>query len=184
MVNGAHPPGAGNGPPLGVRNRDHRDRGKGREDHLALRQVEPAMERGDEWYRLTGKQRERIIIEMKVQQIKIMSPLANSLDHGHMQRIGVADRAVQTQCLRKTCLRLSRPHFAGEGCRSGDLDSQDCGVPLKIAAKIDAVDRDYFESEIRKLLTLPDVEYIGEISDSEKSSFLSGAIALVATVSR
>src|SRR5258707_15862501 len=98
--------------------------GKGREDHLALRQVEPAMERGDEWYRLTGKQRERIIIEMKVQQIKIMSPLANSLDHGHMQRIGVADRAVQTQCLRKTCLRLSRPHFAGEGCRSGDLDSQ------------------------------------------------------------
>jgi len=101
-----------------------------------------------------------------------------------MQRIGVADRAVQTQCLRKTCLRLSRPHFAGEGCRSGDLDSQDCGVPLKIAAKIDAVDRDYFESEIRKLLTLPDVEYIGEISDSEKSSFLSGAIALVATVSR
>jgi hypothetical protein len=35
VVNGAHPPGAGNGPPLGVRNRDHRDRGKGREDHLA-----------------------------------------------------------------------------------------------------------------------------------------------------
>jgi hypothetical protein len=30
-----------------------------------------------------------------------------------------------------------------------------CGVPLKIAAKVDAVDRDYFESEIRKLLTPP-----------------------------
>ncbi len=28
-----------------------------------------------------------------------------------------------------------------------------CGVPLKIAAKVDAVDRDYFESEIRKLLS-------------------------------
>src|SRR5262249_47069543 len=27
-----------------------------------------------------------------------------------------------------------------------------CGVPLKIAAKVDAVDRDYFETEIRKLL--------------------------------
>src|SRR5215469_13867666 len=40
-----------------------------------------------------------------------------------------------------------------------------CGVPRKIAAKVDAVDRDYFESEIRKLLTPPDVEYIGEISD-------------------
>jgi glycosyltransferase involved in cell wall biosynthesis len=57
-----------------------------------------------------------------------------------------------------------------------------CGVPLKIAAKVDAVDRDYFESEIRKLLTPPDVEYIGEISDGEKSSFLSGAIALLAPI--
>src|ERR1700736_3712185 len=56
------------------------------------------------------------------------------------------------------------------------------GVPLKIAAKIDAVDRDYFESEIRKLLAPPDVEYIGEISDGEKSSFLSGAIALLAPI--
>jgi glycosyltransferase involved in cell wall biosynthesis len=57
-----------------------------------------------------------------------------------------------------------------------------CGIPLKIAAKVDAVDRDYFASEIRKLLTPPDVEYIGEISDGEKSSFLSGAIALLAPI--
>src|SRR6266446_8937087 len=104
MVNGADPPGGGNGPPLSVRNRDHRDRGECREDHLMLRQVESAMERGDEWRRLTGKQRERIVIEMKVQHIEIMSPLANSLEHGHMQRIRVADRAVQTQCLRPACL--------------------------------------------------------------------------------
>jgi glycosyltransferase involved in cell wall biosynthesis len=57
-----------------------------------------------------------------------------------------------------------------------------CGLPVKIAAKIDPVDRDYFESEIRKLLTPPDIEYIGEISDSEKSSFLSGAVALLAPI--
>jgi glycosyltransferase involved in cell wall biosynthesis len=57
-----------------------------------------------------------------------------------------------------------------------------CGVPLKIAAKLDVVDRDYFECEIRKLLRPPDVEYIGEISDSEKSSFLSGAVALLAPI--
>jgi glycosyltransferase involved in cell wall biosynthesis len=56
------------------------------------------------------------------------------------------------------------------------------GIPLKIAAKVDAVDRDYFESEISKLLAPPDVEYIGEIGDSEKSSFLSGAIALLAPI--
>src|SRR5438876_289199 len=94
VVNGADPAGASNGPPLGVRNRDHWDRGKGREDHLVLRQVESAMERGDEWCRLTGKQGERIVIEMKVQQIEIRSPLADSLEHGHMQRIRVADRAL------------------------------------------------------------------------------------------
>jgi glycosyltransferase involved in cell wall biosynthesis len=62
------------------------------------------------------------------------------------------------------------------------LIAKRCGVPLKIAAKVDAVDRDYFESEIRKLLTPPDIEYIGEISDHEKSNFLSGAIALLAPI--
>src|SRR5262249_18303201 len=66
------------------------------------------MERGDEWCRLTGKQGKRIVIEMKVQQIEIMSPLANSLKHGDMQRIRVADRAVKTQCLRPTCLQVGR----------------------------------------------------------------------------
>src|SRR5712671_3218013 len=60
--------------------------------------------------------------------------------------------------------------------------AQHCGVPLKIAAKIDAVDLDYFQAEIRKLLTPPDIEYIGEISDGEKSTFLSGAIALLAPI--
>src|SRR5262249_25285169 len=104
MVNGADPPGAGNGPPLGVRNRDHWDRRKGREHHLVLRQVESAMERGDEWCRLTRKQGKRIVIEMKVQQIEIMSPLANSLEHGDMQRIRGADRAFKTKCIRPTCL--------------------------------------------------------------------------------
>src|SRR5262249_18519063 len=67
-----------------------------------------AVERGDEWCRLTGKQGKRIVIEMKVQQIEIMSPLANSLEHGDMQRIRVADRAVKTQCLRPTCLQVGR----------------------------------------------------------------------------
>jgi len=53
------------------------------------------------------------------------------------------------------------------------------GLPLRIAAKVDKVDREYFESEIRPLLALPNIEYIGEISDAEKSSFLSGAMALL-----
>ena len=54
-----------------------------------------------------------------------------------------------------------------------------CGLPLKIAAKIDPVDRDYFTDEIRPMLDEPGIEYIGEINDREKSAFLSGAIALL-----
>jgi glycosyltransferase involved in cell wall biosynthesis len=57
-----------------------------------------------------------------------------------------------------------------------------CGLPIKIAAKVDKVDEDYFEQQIRPLLSLPHVEYIGEISDHEKADFLSGALALLVTI--
>ena len=60
--------------------------------------------------------------------------------------------------------------------------AQRAGIPLKIAAKVDNADRDYFEAQIRPLLDSPLVEYIGEIGDHEKSNFLSGAIALMATI--
>jgi glycosyltransferase involved in cell wall biosynthesis len=60
--------------------------------------------------------------------------------------------------------------------------AQQCGLPLKIAAKVDKVDREYFEERVRPLLASPDVEYIGEISDGEKSAFFSGAIALLAPI--
>jgi glycosyltransferase involved in cell wall biosynthesis len=53
------------------------------------------------------------------------------------------------------------------------------GMPIKIAAKIDAVDRDYFNSQIRTLLRDPLVEYLGEISESEKTEFLGNAYALL-----
>ena len=53
------------------------------------------------------------------------------------------------------------------------------GLPLKIAAKVDRVDREYFEKEIRPLLGQPGIEYIGEISDGDKSAFLGGAMALL-----
>lgn len=57
-----------------------------------------------------------------------------------------------------------------------------CGLPLKIAAKVDKVDTAYFEEQIRPLLRLPGIDYIGEISDSEKSEFLSGATALLVPI--
>jgi len=57
--------------------------------------------------------------------------------------------------------------------------AQQCGMPIKIAAKIDSADREYFEKEIKPLFDLPHVEFIGEISDHQKAEFLSGAHALL-----
>jgi glycosyltransferase involved in cell wall biosynthesis len=58
-----------------------------------------------------------------------------------------------------------------------------CGIPLKIAAKVDPADRDYYDELIGPLITgNPLVEYIGEISDHEKSDFLSGAVGLLVPI--
>lgn len=57
--------------------------------------------------------------------------------------------------------------------------AKQAGVPLKIAAKVDAVDKEYFDSEIRHLLDDPLVEYIGEIGERDKEAFLGGAYALL-----
>ncbi len=53
------------------------------------------------------------------------------------------------------------------------------GMELKIAAKVDKTDREYFETKIKPLLNHPLVEYIGEINDAEKNEFLGGAYALL-----
>jgi glycosyltransferase involved in cell wall biosynthesis len=53
------------------------------------------------------------------------------------------------------------------------------GLKLKIAAKVDAVDRTYFAEVIEPLLSEPGVEFVGEIGDSEKSAFLGNAAALL-----
>jgi glycosyltransferase involved in cell wall biosynthesis len=58
-----------------------------------------------------------------------------------------------------------------------------CGIPLKIAAKVDRADEEYYEQLISPLITgNPLVDYIGEISDHEKSEFLSGAIGLLVPI--
>ena len=53
------------------------------------------------------------------------------------------------------------------------------GMPLKIAAKIDKHDQDYFETVIQPLLGSADVEFIGEIGYAEKDDFLGNAAALL-----
>lgn len=53
------------------------------------------------------------------------------------------------------------------------------GMPLKIAAKVDAADRAYFEDCIQPLLHEPLVDFIGEIGEPDKANFLGYAAALL-----
>jgi glycosyltransferase involved in cell wall biosynthesis len=54
------------------------------------------------------------------------------------------------------------------------------GMPLKIAAKVDRVDQAYWEEQIRPMVeSYSNVEFIGEIAESEKSEFLGNAAALL-----
>jgi glycosyltransferase involved in cell wall biosynthesis len=58
--------------------------------------------------------------------------------------------------------------------------AQRTGFPLKIAAKVDKADKEYFDTQIAPLLKdNPVVEYIGEINDQEKSEFLGNAAGLL-----
>ena len=53
------------------------------------------------------------------------------------------------------------------------------GVKLKIAAKVDKVDLDYFKRVIEPMLDPPLIEFIGEIDDKQKCDFVGKALALL-----
>jgi glycosyltransferase involved in cell wall biosynthesis len=53
------------------------------------------------------------------------------------------------------------------------------GKRIKIAAKVDRVDQQYFAEMIEPLLAMPHVEFIGEIGDDQKATFLGNAAALL-----
>ena len=55
-------------------------------------------------------------------------------------------------------------------------------IPLKIAAKVDRVDKKYFKTVIEPLLTDSLVEVVGEIGDREKNEFLGNAYALLSPI--
>jgi glycosyltransferase involved in cell wall biosynthesis len=57
--------------------------------------------------------------------------------------------------------------------------AKQAGMPLKIAAKVDPVDKDYVESVIAPLLRISLVEFVGEIGEGEKAEFLGNAYALL-----
>ena len=53
------------------------------------------------------------------------------------------------------------------------------GIPLKLAAKVDTVDQEYFDAAVKPWLDHPLIEFLGEIDDARKSEFLAGALALL-----
>lgn len=57
--------------------------------------------------------------------------------------------------------------------------AQRTGMNLKIAAKVDTVDSEYFENMIKPLLKSDGIEYVGEIGEAEKNDFLGDAYALL-----
>ncbi len=56
------------------------------------------------------------------------------------------------------------------------------GEKIRIAAKVDKADKEYFERDIKPLLSSPNVEFLGEIGEREKSAFLGGADALLFSI--
>ena len=57
--------------------------------------------------------------------------------------------------------------------------AQKAGMPLKIGAKVDNADLEYFDTQIRPLLEQYDIEFLGEIGFPEKNELLGGATALL-----
>ncbi len=57
--------------------------------------------------------------------------------------------------------------------------AKQAGMPLKIAAKVDRADREYFETCIKPLMNTSLIELIGEIGDHEKNDFLGNATAFL-----
>jgi|SRR5579872_1242770 glycosyltransferase involved in cell wall biosynthesis len=55
-------------------------------------------------------------------------------------------------------------------------------MTLKIAAKVDRADREYFEAKIKPLLKHPLIDFIGEIGSAEKQEFLGNAAALLFSI--
>lgn len=53
------------------------------------------------------------------------------------------------------------------------------GIPIKMAAKVDRTDREFFEDRIKPSLSHPLVEFVGEIGEDLKEEFLGGAMALL-----
>ena len=101
--------------------------------------------------------------------------------------VGTVLHGLPAQLLSPKAVKPSYFAFLGRIASEKGIDrairiARHCGVPLKVAAKVDKTDQDYFVEQIEPMLKSSNVEFIGEISDIDKSEFLSGAIALLVPI--
>jgi glycosyltransferase involved in cell wall biosynthesis len=101
--------------------------------------------------------------------------------------VGTVLHGLPAQLLSPKTVKPSYFAFLGRIASEKGIDrairiAQHCGVPLKVAAKVDKTDQDYFVEQIEPMLKSSNVEFIGEINDIDKSEFLSGAIALLVPI--
>jgi glycosyltransferase involved in cell wall biosynthesis len=57
--------------------------------------------------------------------------------------------------------------------------AKQCGIPLKIAAKVDPKDRKFFEGTVKPLLNDPLIEFLGPVNEKRKCELMKNALALL-----
>jgi glycosyltransferase involved in cell wall biosynthesis len=107
-------------------------------------------------------------------------PGANWLDTVH--------HGLPAQMLKPSGVKPSYLAFLGrispeKGITTAVRISEAGGFQLKVAAKVDMVNLDFYENEVKPLFEQSNVDFIGEISEKQKGPFLSEAIALIFPIS-
>jgi glycosyltransferase involved in cell wall biosynthesis len=121
-------------------------------------------------------------------------PLVSISDHQRPPMPGVNWRGTVHHGMPKDLFRLGAGQggylaFLGRICADKGIlpaieISRLAGMTLKVAAKVDPADEDYFEQQVKPVLRQsPHVDYIGEIDDSRKQQFLGEAAALLFPIS-
>ena len=102
----------------------------------------------------------------------------------HASWLGTVHHGLPLELLRFSPGPGSYLAFVGRTSPEKGLDraieiARRAGIELRVAAKVDDADRDYFREVIEPLLDGPLVEFVGEIGEAEKEEFLGNALALL-----
>jgi glycosyltransferase involved in cell wall biosynthesis len=121
----------------------------------------------------------------EVPVVSISNSQRRPLPQAHWVRTihhGLPERLLMPQSVKPSYFAFLGRIAPEKGIDRAIRIAQHCGVPMKIAAKVDRVDRDYYDEQIHPLIKEAKADYIGEIADKDKAEFLSGATALLVPI--